>query len=447
MSMVHSIKRFKSNPGRLLPGIIPELLIFCMVCSSLINQAGAQADTVPLARVLDWGQQHFKYDQTVQWEREIERLELEKMEIEHYPSFSLNAQASYQSDVVDFPFEIPSVSPLELPHLRTQLNLQIDQVIFDGGINRLQQQVRKIATEVKEEEINIEREAIQDRLVELYFNVLLLQNAQRAIRSSLELLKNKKESLQAAMEGGIVMRSDLLELEAGLIDLVRDSSKREHRITGLKDMLETLLDRNLEEVIFVLPQDKQIPNMTRITDPRLRLLDKRKQILDRSAEIAQANIRPRVNAYSQAGLGYPNPLNLFDNDLSPYFTGGLRMSWPVWDWDLHQKEQEIVQLHSDILDESSRHRTLQIQSTLDNYLAEINYLDESLEMDRKSIEKRRRIRQLKSVRLDKGIINSNEYLEAVHRERTAVLRFQRHRIELARAKIKYLLESGIGLND
>ena len=48
-----------------------------------------------------------------------------------------------------------------------------------------------------------------------------------------------------------------------------------------------------------------------------------------NSKVLDAKRKPKLFAYGQAGLGYPNPLNFLDSDLAPYALGGLTFIWPL----------------------------------------------------------------------------------------------------------------------
>jgi hypothetical protein len=69
----------------------------------------------------------------------------------------------------------------------------------------------------------------------------------------------------------------------------------------------------------------------------------KKQILVKE-NLLDAKEKPKVGAFVQAGVGYPNPLNFFDNSISPFAVGGVKFQWNFFDWASRIKSGKCFRL-------------------------------------------------------------------------------------------------------
>ena len=94
----------------------------------------------------------------------------------YLPTFTINGQATYQSDVTNFPFKIP-VSGFTLPaYSKDQYKIyaEADQVIYDGGAIKNQKQAAEVNEIIQQQNLEVELYALYDRVNQLYFGTLLI---------------------------------------------------------------------------------------------------------------------------------------------------------------------------------------------------------------------------------------------------------------------------------
>lgn len=415
------------------------LLLIVLIPVQVIGQS---KDTLTLSQAFQKVHEHFEFQKNKQHYQRIGQIRSDQVDINYYPEFTLNAQGNYQSEVVSLPFEIPMQDPLNLPHIRAQLNAQITQQIYDGGISKAQKQLEILSSTIDGQQLKIKEEQVEQQLTQLYFQILLLQNVQESLRTSMQLLHEKKVALEAAVERGVAMESDLLQLEAELIKIGQDTAQYHHQIEALILSLGKLMGRKLADISLRLPDVSVDLQDSMIQDPKIELLKLQKHRLEESTALSKAQNNPKAKAFARGGVGYPNPFNFFDDNWSPFFTAGIQASWPIYDWGRHEKEKELIQVRSQILNSEIRQQKIQISTGLQKQIGQFKYLKKALEQDLQLLEKRTKIRQLASLRLDQGLITTNEYLEAVNEEQLADLQYKRHQVELAKAKVQYVLESG-----
>ena len=95
----------------------------------------------------------------------------------YLPAFSINGQATYQSDVTSFPFKIP-IPGFTLPsYSKDQYKVygELDQVIYDGGLIKNQQQTAETNEMVQQQNLEVSLYSLYDRLDQLYFGILLVK--------------------------------------------------------------------------------------------------------------------------------------------------------------------------------------------------------------------------------------------------------------------------------
>ena len=127
----------------------------------------------------------------------------------YLPQFALSAKASYQSDVTELPIAIPGVDIKGMAKDQYQVMLELQQQIWDGGGIRMQKKKATAEAEIDREKLNVDMYALNGRVNDLYFGILMLdeQLAQNALLQD-ELGRNFRQ-ITAYVENGIANQADL----------------------------------------------------------------------------------------------------------------------------------------------------------------------------------------------------------------------------------------------
>ena len=92
----------------------------------------------------------------------------------YLPQFALSAKASYQSDVTELPIAIPGVDIKGMAKDQYQVMLELQQTIWDGGDIRNRKRLTRAASDVDMEKQHVDMYALNDRINQLFFGILLL---------------------------------------------------------------------------------------------------------------------------------------------------------------------------------------------------------------------------------------------------------------------------------
>ena len=110
---------------------------------------------------------------------EIEALSKGKL-----PKIDVNAQATYQSDVIGLPTSLPGVQSLNKDQYRATLD--VNQLVYNGGIIDANAKLKEAQTKTQQQLIEVSLYQIKLESVNISFSILLLQKK--------ALLSSKKKS-------------------------------------------------------------------------------------------------------------------------------------------------------------------------------------------------------------------------------------------------------------
>lgn len=138
----------------------------------------------------------------------IEENRLNQLEKKFLPNLNLNLQASYQSDVTNLAIDETAAMAMgmQLPNIskdQYKANLDIQQLIWDGGLNREQKIIEQYNTQINKQNLDIELYKIKNSINQLFFSSLLIDKQLNTLKLSKNNLQNNIENLNYLVEQGM----------------------------------------------------------------------------------------------------------------------------------------------------------------------------------------------------------------------------------------------------
>ncbi len=143
--------------------------------------------------------------------------EIEVLNNGKLPKIDLNAQATYQSEVIGFPAAIPGVMPLKKDQYRTTLD--VNQLIYNGGMIAVTTKLKEAQTKTQQQQIEVSLYQLKSRINHYYFSILLLQEKKALLLSKNELLLSKVKEVQSGVKFGAILPASELILEAEILKI------------------------------------------------------------------------------------------------------------------------------------------------------------------------------------------------------------------------------------
>ena len=331
------------------------------------------------------------------------------------PHLTISGKATYQSDVVEMPFDIPGFS-FNLPHDQYSLVGEISQTIWDGGMSGSSREVTETGSAVQKEQVEVSLYAINERVEKIFLGILLYdsQLEQNGIlRNGLE--RNASQAL-ACIESGTAYRSDLEMIEVSILNCEQQREELLKDRQAYLTMLEKLTGMSLDGQEFIVPDaDTDFMMRDTISRPEIGLYDA--QLRQQEAMIRQLDtkISPQFSLSLQGGIGRPG-LNILKNSFQPYWTAGLRMSWDIG--ALYTRKDEKRKLDAQIRKIESDKETFIFNTGLDA---------------RQIIALRESIRASGEEQYRNGVITMTDLMSRIDDEYNAKVAESIHRIQLLMA--------------
>ena len=206
--------------------------------------------------------------------------------------------------------------------------LELQQKIWDGGGIRMQKKQTIAEAEVEKEKLNVDMYALNNRVNDLYFGILLLDEQIKQNTLLQDELERNYRQITAYVENGIANQADL---DAVKVEQLNTKQKRIDLVSSRAAYLK-MLSLLVGEALF--PEtvlEKPVPQNTvsavsEIRRPELALFDAQGAGLQVQEKALNVRHLPQFGLFVQGAYGNPG-LNMLKNEFSPYYIAGVRLSW------------------------------------------------------------------------------------------------------------------------
>ena len=372
-------------------------------------------------------------------------LKLKNLDVNYYPQISFKGQATYQSDVPVINISIPQFKPPELSKDRYQIFMDLKQLIYDGGTTSSLKKIEEKQLSTDNQKIEVELYALRQRVNDLYFSALLIQEKKNVTQNLYDDIKSRITEMESRVENGTIPKSIL---QAQLIQTSQDLDNIEtDRIATIK-MLGQLIGTDLSPETYLSLPNPVVNNLEVAAGdrPEYKLFDVQKTQLESYKNTISSQSIPKVNLFGQAGYGRPG-LNFLDNTFQPYYTVGINFQWNPINWNSNNNQIQIYEINKKIIDKQRETFDKNLYVSLEKYKEDMVKYEKLLQRDEEIILLRDKIVNSTQSQLQNGTITSTTFLTELNNKNQAVLLYKTHQIQLVQAKINFLNTKGIKINE
>lgn len=361
----------------------------------------------------------------------------------YYPSLNLNGQLSWQSDVTKI--TLPAGIGFQAPEIAKdwyKLNLDVQQVIYDGGVTSGQKNLNASELEVSNQQVQIEIYQLKEKVNHLYFNILFLNKNIDVLNVLTENLVASITDAEAAYENGVILKSELDKINVEYIHVRQQIIEKESDMMAVVSALNELTKLNIESASNLETPNLTIDNYTFVNNrPEYLMLTKQQDKLTAVKKLTSSKRRPKLSAFGQAGYGRPG-YNMLDDDFVDYYMVGARLNWNIWDWNKVKNEKQILDIQNEIIDSKKQSFDQGLRADLYKRIDDISKFEKLLSADETIVGLQNSIVSTALSQFNNGTITSTTYLIELNKLANSKLSLEAHKLQLVFAKYQYL--SAIG---
>jgi outer membrane protein TolC len=410
-------------------------LISMMVFSNL---ASAQTvERLTLAETYDLAQKNYPVIKQKELVRRTADITVENLQKGFFPQFTVNGQATYQSDVTGFNVSFGGINIQAPDKDQYKVIADLNQMIYDGGVIKQQKVAAQLNADVQQQQVEVELYQLKDRINQVYLGILFLDEEIKQADLTREDILSGIKRVEVQVANGVALKSGLNQLKAELLQNDQRTIELKESRKGLIRTLALFLNQPLNEETIVF--ERPVVNVTMesgISRPELKLYNEQANLILHQDKLITTKNLPRVSLFAQGGYGKPG-LDFLKNESVWFYTGGIRFTWPFGGLYTIKKEKQQTEISKEMVDVEKETFILNTSTTLKKQQSEIEKYVQIAGRDEEIIDLREQVKMASLAQLENGVITADDYLRMVTEESQARQSLIIHRIQLLQAQINY----------
>lgn len=336
----------------------------------------------------------------------------------YWPQVSISGKVTYQSDVTSLPFELPDMDVHFMPKDQYQLMIQVQQSVWDGGETKWRKQLARDGAEVDTEKLNTDLYGLDERVNQLFFGILLLDEQLEQNRLLQDDLDRMYRMVNTCVDNGTANRSELDEVSVEQLSARQQRVSLEASRRAYSDMLALYLGRKSENKLLLVKPAAFVPEDNRNNRPELRWYDAQTARFGSQEASLRTAFMPRLSLFVQGAYGNPG-LNLLQDKFKAYYMAGINLSWNLGKLYTLKNDRRLVDNNRQMMEAARSTFLFNTGLEATRQEAEVNALRRQMDDDDEIIRLRARIRRASEVKVQNGTYTVNDLLRDVTAESLA----------------------------
>ncbi|TYC14132.1 TolC family protein [Bizionia gelidisalsuginis] len=355
------------------------------------------------------------------------------------PQINLDAQATYQSDVIEVPIPNSTIEALNKDQYRATLS--VNQIIYNGGITKAALQLKSAELKTKQKQVEVHLYQLKQQINQLYFSVLLAQESELLLNSKQSLVQAKLHEVRSGIQYGLILPSSDNVLQAELLKIDQQFQELQSNKSVLVETLSQLIKKSLTGSTLFKKPLLETQLKTNLTRPELEWFQFRKEEIKNSEKLIASQNAPKLLGFATGGYGNPG-LNMLDNSFQTFYTVGIKLSWNVFDWNSNKKQQQSLAINNEIIESEAKNFILNTSIELNKYDYEIGKIEGFIVSDLEIITLRKEVLKSADSQLKNGVITSSAYVTELTNLYEDENNLIQHKTQLQLAKANYNVIKG-----
>ena len=360
-----------------------------------------------------------------------EKYNLANASAAYIPQLSISAGATYQSEVITLPIDIPGFDSPKIDKDQYSSSLEIAQLIWDGGATNSRKQNIRAQSEVSRKEFEVDMYALHERINNIYFGILLLDEQIKQLDIMIDEIRDMYNKVENCINNGVANNSDLDMVEVEIVTANQNRIKLESFKKAYLEMLSLLVGEKITSSSrLIKPAIPKISNNN--NRPELALFEAKIKELESGKGFINAKNLPSIGVFVRGSYGKPG-FNPFNNELTTYAIGGVKFSWNIGTLFTRKNEIRTIEIGKKNVDIAAEAFLFNNNLAATQQLAEIEKYQKIMCDDDKIIILRERIRKAAKAELENGTISTSDYIRELSKEEIAKQEKILHEIELLKS--------------
>jgi len=356
----------------------------------------------------------------------------------YFPQLAISAKATYQSDVVEIPVDLP-LFKFDVPAKdQYQVAAEISQVLWDGGGISAQKSLIQSSSEIEKHKLEVELYSLKDRINQLFFGILLIDEHLKRIDDLQKELQTNIDRISSLKDNGVATQSDIDVIQ---VEIINTKQKRTELIANKNSFLKMLSIMTEEEISenteFEKPElNSDMTFSDKNMRPELKLFETQGNLFLNQLDIIDAGTMPKIGLFFQGGYGRPG-FNILKNEFQLFYIGGIRLSWNLSAFYSKSNSYELIKTNQNSVNLQKETFLFNNRLRSEQQIIEIEKLRNLILNDDDIIKLRTNIKKTSEAKVENGTLSVSDLVRDINNENFVRLDKAVHEIQLLIAIYNY----------
>jgi outer membrane protein TolC len=281
--------------------------------------------------------------------------------------------------------------------------------------------------------VDVDLYALNDRVNQLFFGILSLNDQLQQNALLQNELQTDYNKIAAYIRNGVANQADLDNIHVEQLNANQNRVQLEAIRKAYIEMLSALINISVNPDQLVAPEvPSSITALLVNKRPELALFHAQNLLYESQRKSIYAANLPKVNLFVQGGYGRPG-LNMLDNSFSPYYIGGVSLSWNFGGFYTQKNNLKMIETNQKLIDTqletflfNSRLQEMQQSNEIDQWRKLIKSDDEIIHL-------RHNVKLAAEAKVANGTLAVTDLIQEITAENQAMLNKRLHEVQLMQA--------------
>ncbi len=425
---------------------ISRFIFIGAVCALSTSGVCAQ-ESIALGQCYEWAEQNYPLVAQYGLIDKAREYDLSNASMAWLPRVSIQGQASWQSEVTKLPFDnkvmsemVPGFEGATLSKDQYKASIDLNQTIWDGGVIKAQKGIVEKQAQADRARVESKMYELRSRINQLFFGCLLQQTLIAQNDLLKEQLNVNLKQVEALKSNGMANEVDVDAIVVEQLTAEQKGYELEMSYEAYLDMLGALTGKTFSKDTKLLTPARIASFSSAISRPELEMYKGQAQLLAEQNKLLKAGLMPKFSLFAQGGYGRPG-LDMLKDQFDPFFIGGIRFNWDIGRFYTLKNERNKVNNSISMVETQRKTFLFETELQLMKQKVELRNLEKLIRADDKIIDLRHKQTKAAEVKLDYGVISTNDLIRIVNAEslvrETAAMRLMTQLMHMY--EIKYML--------
>lgn len=320
--------------------------------------------------------------------------------------------------------------------------LQINQVIWDGGITKTRKGMIEASSEIEKADVEVSLYQLKDRVNNMYFGILLIEEQMQQLEILKSTLNRNLKRVGVAVENGTAFKSDIDEIRVEVINTDQRSEELRFNRAAYVNVLAAMIGEPIKgEIKFVRPEINDSYKSLEINRPELTLFQNQEHLIENQYKIDQALLYPKVGIMGFGTFIQPGA-DLGGSTLNNILVAGLSANWSLGALYKNSNNKKLNELRLQKINVQRETFLFNTNLDLTQTETELEKFLKLIEQDKELVDLKSSIKNAYEVKYENGVSTMSALLDRTNDESVAKLKLITHEIQYLMKSYQYLNKSG-----